>query len=171
VGGKIRREFGGINVIAVDLPSGKASSIRSHSGVSYVETDGVKTPLSLSGTLPTQQLVPALSGRGAVAEVWRQPRSGHRSEREPEQQVHVGPQHSSADTRDHLEQVVVIVPVDRDEHEAQQVDRELRQQGPQIAEAVPAGGWRLSTMIVITTAMTASLNASSRPRLTRYLSR
>src|SRR3954463_6283732 len=61
VGGKIRREFSAISAIAVDLPSGKASSIRSQTGVSYVETDGVKTPLSLSGTLPTSQLVPSLT--------------------------------------------------------------------------------------------------------------
>ena len=60
VGGKVRREFASISALAVDLPSGKASSIRSQSGVSYVETDGVRTPLSLSGTLPTTQLVPAL---------------------------------------------------------------------------------------------------------------
>lgn len=61
VGGKIRREFASIGVLAVDLPSGKAASIRSQSGVSYVETDGVRTPLSLSGTLPTTQLVPSLA--------------------------------------------------------------------------------------------------------------
>jgi serine protease len=61
VGGNVKRTFGSINVLAVDLPSGKASSIRSQSGVSYVETDGVKTPLSLSGTLPTQQLVPSIN--------------------------------------------------------------------------------------------------------------
>ena len=61
VGGKIRREFGSISALAVDLPSGKASDIRSQSGVSYVETDGVRTPLSLSGTLPTSQLVPSIS--------------------------------------------------------------------------------------------------------------
>jgi subtilisin family serine protease len=60
VGGKVRREFGSISVLAVDLPSGKAADIRSQSGVSYVETDGVRVPLSLSGTLPTSQLVPSL---------------------------------------------------------------------------------------------------------------
>jgi serine protease len=59
IGGKISREFASIGVLAVDLPSGKAASIRSQSGVSYVETDGVRTPLSLSGTLPTSQLVPS----------------------------------------------------------------------------------------------------------------
>jgi serine protease len=61
VGGTIRREFGSISALAVDLPSGKAADLRSQSGVSYVETDGVKTPLSLSGTLPTSQLVPSIS--------------------------------------------------------------------------------------------------------------
>jgi subtilisin family serine protease len=61
VGGKVNREFSSINVLAVDLPSGKAAAIRSQTGVSYVETDGVKTPLSLSGTLPTTQLVPSLT--------------------------------------------------------------------------------------------------------------
>src|SRR5205085_4659251 len=61
VGGKINREFSSINAIAVDLPSGKAASIRSQTGVRYVETDGVKTPLSLSGTLPTSQLAPSLT--------------------------------------------------------------------------------------------------------------
>jgi serine protease len=61
VGGKIRREFGAISAIAVDLPSGKAADIRSQSGVSYVETDGIRTPLSLSGTLPTSQLVPDIT--------------------------------------------------------------------------------------------------------------
>src|SRR4029079_14431469 len=61
VGGKVNREFSSINVLAVDLPSGKAAAIRSQTGVSYVETDGVKTPLSLSGTLPTTQLLPSLT--------------------------------------------------------------------------------------------------------------
>ena len=59
VGGKIRREFGSISALAVDLPSGKAADLRSQSGVSYVETDGIRTPLSLSGTLPTSQLAPS----------------------------------------------------------------------------------------------------------------
>jgi subtilisin family serine protease len=41
-------------------PLGAAFSVHRQSGVSYVETDGVRTPLSLSGTLPTSQLVPSL---------------------------------------------------------------------------------------------------------------
>jgi subtilisin family serine protease len=61
VGGKIKREFASISALAVDLPSGKAASIRSQSGVSYVETDGVRTPQALWDTLPTSQLVPSLT--------------------------------------------------------------------------------------------------------------
>ena len=38
VGGSIRREFASIGALAVDLPSGKAASIRSQSGVTYVES-------------------------------------------------------------------------------------------------------------------------------------
>ena len=60
VGGKIRREFASIGALAVDLPSGKASSIRSQSVVSYVETDGARTPQALWDTLPSSQLVPSL---------------------------------------------------------------------------------------------------------------
>jgi subtilisin family serine protease len=58
VGGQISRAFNSINALAVDLPSGKAATIRSQTGVNYIETDGVKTPLSLFDTLPTQQLAP-----------------------------------------------------------------------------------------------------------------
>ena len=59
-GGKIRREFSSINVLAVNLPTGKAANLRKQSGVSYVETDGIRTPLSLSSTLPTSQLDPSI---------------------------------------------------------------------------------------------------------------
>ena len=58
-GGSVRRSFKSINVLAVNLPSGKAADLRSQAGVSYVETDAVRTPQSLSGTLPTSQLVPS----------------------------------------------------------------------------------------------------------------
>jgi serine protease len=61
VGGTIRREFASIGVLAVDLPSGKAATIRSQTGVTYVETDGVRTPLALSDTLPTTQLLPDIT--------------------------------------------------------------------------------------------------------------
>jgi serine protease len=42
------------------LPSGKASDLRSQSGVSYVETDGAREPLALWNTLPYSQLAPRM---------------------------------------------------------------------------------------------------------------
>ena len=50
-GGTVRHAFSSIGVLAVDLPSGKASDIRSTQGVSYVEPDAVRVPLSLSSDL------------------------------------------------------------------------------------------------------------------------
>src|SRR5947199_10791898 len=52
----------------------------------------------------------------------------------------VGPQHRPADAVDGVEQMVVVVPVDRDENEAQKVDRELRAERPEIGQSV-SGGW------------------------------
>jgi subtilisin family serine protease len=60
-GGNVRREFKTINALAISLPSGKAGSLNSEAGVTYVEADAVRTPQSLSGTLPTSQLAPSLS--------------------------------------------------------------------------------------------------------------
>ena len=58
-GGTIRHEFASINVLAVSLPSGKSSDLRSQTGVSYVEPDAVRTPLSLDSDLRSSELVPA----------------------------------------------------------------------------------------------------------------
>jgi subtilisin family serine protease len=60
-GGTVRRAFGSIGVLAVDLPSGKASDLRSTQGVSYVENDAVRTPQSLSSDLLTTELAPSLT--------------------------------------------------------------------------------------------------------------
>src|SRR4051794_466684 len=60
-GGTVRHAFDSINVLAVDLPSGKAADLRSQTGVSYVEDDAIRTPLSLSSTLPFAQLAPSLT--------------------------------------------------------------------------------------------------------------
>jgi subtilisin family serine protease len=59
-GGTISREFKSIDVLAVDLPSGKAADLRSQAGVSYVEDDAVRTPLSLSSELPVSELSPSI---------------------------------------------------------------------------------------------------------------
>jgi subtilisin family serine protease len=60
-GGAVRHAFSSIGVLAVDLPSAKASDIRSTQGVSYVEPDAVRVPLSLSSDLLTSELVPSIS--------------------------------------------------------------------------------------------------------------
>ncbi|HET7568123.1 MAG TPA: S8 family serine peptidase [Gaiellaceae bacterium] len=59
-GGTIRHEFSSIDVLAVSLPSGKASSIRSQSGVKYVEDDATRTPQSLASDLQSSELVPSI---------------------------------------------------------------------------------------------------------------
>jgi len=58
-GGTVRHAFGSIGVLAVNLPSGKASDIRSTQGVSYVEPDAVRVPLSLSSDLLASEFVPS----------------------------------------------------------------------------------------------------------------
>ena len=65
-GGTVRRAFSSIGVLAVDLPSGKASDIRSTQGVSYVEPDAVRTPQSLSSDLLASEFVPS-STTGSTA--------------------------------------------------------------------------------------------------------
>ena len=62
-GGTVRHAFPSINVLAVDLPSGKVADIRSTNGVSYVETDGARTPQSLSSDLQTSEY-PATATNG-----------------------------------------------------------------------------------------------------------
>jgi subtilisin family serine protease len=59
-GGSVRHSFSSINVLAVDLPSGKASVLRKQGGVSYVEDDAIRTPQSLSSDLLLGELVPSL---------------------------------------------------------------------------------------------------------------
>ncbi len=74
-GGTVRHSFSSINVLAVNLPSAKASALRSQTGVSYVENDAIRTPLgkpapaptktppppSLASTLATSELTPSMS--------------------------------------------------------------------------------------------------------------
>lgn len=51
---------------------------------------------------------------------------GHeRYQREPEQQMQVGPEHRSSDPFDGLHHVMVIAPIDPDEDEAEDVTGEL----------------------------------------------
>lgn len=59
-GGTIRHEFASIDVLAISLPSSKASDIRSQSGVKYVENDAIRTPESLASDLQSSELVPSI---------------------------------------------------------------------------------------------------------------
>ena len=59
-GGKVRLSFPSINVLAVDLAPNQVNSIKQAAGVKYVETDPVRTPMSLSGDLLSSELVPSL---------------------------------------------------------------------------------------------------------------
>ena len=58
-GGTIRHEFSSIDVLAVDLPSGKVGGLRSQAGVKYVENDAIRTPQSLSSDLLSSELTPS----------------------------------------------------------------------------------------------------------------
>jgi hypothetical protein len=64
------------------------------------------------------------------------PLGQHRDERQPEQQVQVGPHHRAGDPAGGAEQVVVVVPVDPDEGEAEDVDQQRRQPVAQAGEGV-----------------------------------
>ena len=58
---------------------------------------------------------------------------------------------------------MVVVPVDPEEHEAEHVGQEHRQQRLRaLARSAPCGTFSSSTMIVIRMAITPSLNASRR---------
>ena len=54
--------------------------------------------------------------------------------------MRVRPEDPTVDAVDHLHEVVVIVPVDRNEDEAEEVDGELWHERPQVVQAA-AGGW------------------------------
>jgi hypothetical protein len=51
--------------------------------------------------------------------------------------VHVGPQRAAVDGLYHLHQVVVVVPVDPDHHEAQQVGEQLALLVQDVGEMIP----------------------------------
>ena len=69
--------------------------------------------------------------------VFSHPCRDERHEREPEEQVQIGPHRAARDPLRGVQQVMMIVPIDPQENEAQDVRVEGRQQRP---EAVPV--WR-----------------------------
>ena len=60
-----------------------------------------------------------------------------REQRQPEQQVQVGPQDPAVDVAGRVQQVVVVVPVDAQVHEAQHVAQEERRERTQRIEVGP----------------------------------
>ncbi len=62
-GGTVRQSFASIGVLAVDLPSDQVNDVKQGAGVSYVEADPVRQPLSLSNDLLTSEY-PATATNG-----------------------------------------------------------------------------------------------------------
>ena len=59
LGGTVNNSFKSINVLAATVPSDKLNAAKQGAGVSYVEGDAVRTPLSLSSDLQSSELVPS----------------------------------------------------------------------------------------------------------------
>ena len=59
-GGVVRYSFPSINVLAVDLASNQVNDVKQAAGVSYVEADPVRTPMSLSSNLQSSELTPSI---------------------------------------------------------------------------------------------------------------
>jgi len=55
------------------------------------------------------------------------PRGRERKQRQPEEQVEIGPQHDAIELARRIEQMVMVVPVDTDVDEAEQIDQQRRQ--------------------------------------------
>ena len=62
-GGTVRQSFQSIGVLAVDMPSDQVNDVKHSAGVSYVEADPVRTPLTLSSELMTSEY-PATATNG-----------------------------------------------------------------------------------------------------------
>jgi subtilisin family serine protease len=62
-GGTVRHSFSSIDVLAVDLPSDQVNDVKQATGVSYVESDPVRQPLSLSSDLQSSEY-PATAANG-----------------------------------------------------------------------------------------------------------
>ena len=88
------------------------------------------------------------------------PAGGKGNQRQPEQQVQVGPEHAAGDVFARHGAVMMVVPVDADVDEAEHVAEEHRQQRRSASRLAPCGTFSSSTMMVMMMAITPSLNAS-----------
>jgi hypothetical protein len=81
--------------------------------------------------------------------------------RQAEQLRVIGPNEPSGDAPSVRKQIVVINPIERYEHEADQINRERGQSLKSAAGSGVSGAFSSSTMMVMMTAMTPSEKASS----------
>src|SRR4051794_37202693 len=95
--------------------------------------------------------------------VFPHPGGDERDQGQAEEKEQVGPQDVAVHPLDGVQQVVVVVPVDADEGEAEQVAQEHGDQRRSAARSAPGGTLSSSTMMVMMMAITPSLNASRRP--------
>src|ERR1700756_1673196 len=92
------------------------------------------------------------------------PSGGERKQRQPEQQVQVGPHHCPRHRRSRVQHVMMIVPVDAHINETQDIAEErVGTSGTKSSRRSPCGTFISKTMIVMMIAITPSLNASKRP--------
>ena len=85
------------------------------------------------------------------------------NERQPEQQVEIGPKSCAMNPLTRVQQVVMVVPVDPHVNETQDVTQQNGDTDFKAARLAPCGIFNSSTIIVMMTARTPSLKASRRP--------
>ena len=125
---------------------------------------------TLPGERRHQQRDAVERGRNRREIVLAHPGRRKRDQRQPEQQMKIGPQHQPVDMPHQMKEVVVVVPVDRDVDEAQNIAEKYRRQTASAARSAPCGTFSSSTMIVMMIAITPSLKASRRSFSNRYRS-
>ena len=90
------------------------------------------------------------------------PRCRKRNEREPKQEMQICPHHGTVDLLRRSQEVVVVIPIDADKNETQDVDEQRGTRPSSPCQFAVIGVLRSNAMIVMMTAITESLNASSR---------
>ena len=98
---------------------------------------GGPSGLLLSQLLHLQGIDTILLEKYSREHVLAHPGGGERHQRDPEQQVQVGPQDRPGDRLHRVQHMVMVVPVDADVDEAQHIAQEDRQQRPQVGEGGP----------------------------------
>jgi hypothetical protein len=89
------------------------------------------------------------SGGQRTRVIFGHPGRGGRDQGQPEEQVQVRPQDARAHVRAGVQEVVVVVSVDTDEHGAQHVAEQHGQQRFEGVQVPPCGTFNSSTMMVM----------------------